>query len=204
MTEETYCATWTTCQIVNPAATDIIKGTLGIIGRKYFDESSDYRSIASLSVLHKFSMPHGYLLKVLRVYKVNHIIIEFLEHAMGRWNVRLCAGKETNDRIPIKRWIFQGDTLSPPWFCLGLHILSRQLNKIKNEIGYRIKSRDAEIFINHLTYMDDIKLYFPQQRETTQSSKNDPPIQQINWNRVWMAKCKVVNINSEKLCKNAG
>lgn len=60
--------------------------------------------------------------------------------------------------IPIKRGIFQGDSLSALWFCLALNPLSNILKQTKH--GYQIRSQKRTLHtINHLFYMDDIKIY---------------------------------------------
>ncbi|TLM35229.1 hypothetical protein FEC24_18950, partial [Acinetobacter baumannii] len=50
---------------------------------------------------------------------------------------------------------FQGDSLSPLWFCLGLNPLSTLLKD--STLGYRLR-RGAEA-ISHLLFMDDLKLF---------------------------------------------
>ena len=56
--------------------------------------------------------------------------------------------------IRIKRGIFQGDSLSPLLFTMSLNPLSIELNKTK--YGYQL---DKQAKINHLFYVDDLKLY---------------------------------------------
>lgn len=64
---------------------------------------------------------------------------------------------ETSD-IQIKRGIFQGDSLSPLWFCLSLNPLSKRLND--TNYGYKIKNKHTnDVTLSHLLYMDDIKIY---------------------------------------------
>ena len=56
--------------------------------------------------------------------------------------------------IRIKRGIFQGDSLSPLLFTMSLNPLSQELQK--TEYGYQL---DEQTKINHLFYVDDLKLY---------------------------------------------
>ena len=56
--------------------------------------------------------------------------------------------------IRIKRGIFQGDSLSPLLFTMSLNPLSMELNQTK--YGYQL---DKQTKINHLLYVDDLKLY---------------------------------------------
>jgi len=60
--------------------------------------------------------------------------------------------------IPIKRGTFQGDSLTPLWFCLALNPLSAALSR--SSYGYEVRgSRLKGYKINHLLYMDDKKVY---------------------------------------------
>jgi hypothetical protein len=56
--------------------------------------------------------------------------------------------------IKINRGIFQGDSLSPLLFCMALISLTSELNGSKR--GYQAYGTEREI--NHLLYMDDLKL----------------------------------------------
>ncbi|XP_041986276.1 uncharacterized protein LOC121738355 [Aricia agestis] len=59
------------------------------------------------------------------------------------------------DPIQTNCGLFQGDSLSPLLFCLAINPLSQILNKYTNK-GYQLKDSAN---INHLLYMDDLKLY---------------------------------------------
>ncbi|XP_050549514.1 uncharacterized protein LOC126910674 [Spodoptera frugiperda] len=105
------------------------------------------------------SVPHSWLVYILQHYKIHPSIIQFLIESMKHWNTKIKLGKlvET-DPIPIRRGIFQGDALSPLWFCLALNPLSNLLNSSK--AGLTIQGNDSPDFeLTHLMFMDDIKLY---------------------------------------------
>mgnify|MGYP000904802047 CR=1 FL=1 len=62
--------------------------------------------------------------------------------------------------IQIRRGIFQGNTLSPLWFCLAVNPLYTLLKE--TSLGFNIRNnRRAMYNVPHLLYMDDIKLYAP-------------------------------------------
>ena len=67
--------------------------------------------------------------------------------------------------VNIKRGIFQGDSLSPLLFILALDPLSRLLNNMNT--GYNIYKRNdrRRYLVNHLLYMDDLKLYNSNQKD---------------------------------------
>ena len=103
------------------------------------------------------SVPHGWILKAMELYKFSPVIIKFLKHSMSLWKTRLFLhhsnGTLESKDIPIKCGIFQGDSLSPLLFCLALTPLSAELHN--TTYGYKINNA----VIDHLFYMDDLKLY---------------------------------------------
>ncbi|KAA5587121.1 hypothetical protein F3H15_36965, partial [Pseudomonas aeruginosa] len=106
------------------------------------------------------SVPHTWLMRVLELYKINPILCSFLSSCMGQWSTFLSQpGQMTSSAAPnlirIKRGIFQGDSLSPLWFCLARNPLSTLLKD--STLGYRLR-RGAEA-ISHLLFMDDLKLF---------------------------------------------
>ncbi|XP_044766184.1 uncharacterized protein LOC123322306 [Coccinella septempunctata] len=102
------------------------------------------------------SVPHSWLIKILKIYKVNEQIIRLLQFLMSTWRTKITvAGHSTpGHTVKIRRGIFQGDGFSPRWFCLALNILSKLLNR--SAYGY---SMNESVKLSHLFYMDDIKLY---------------------------------------------
>lgn len=59
--------------------------------------------------------------------------------------------------ISIEKGIFQGNCLNALWFCMSLKLLSNLLKT--TNIGFD-KRYDRSLYkINHLVYMDDLKLY---------------------------------------------
>ena len=81
---------------------------------------------------------------------------------MKKWTstlqVKAKNNQITSNPIRIQQVLYQGDGLSPLWFCLALNPLSHLLNR--TNYGFVIHSGNQEIQrLNHLIYMDDIKLY---------------------------------------------
>ncbi|XP_063891684.1 uncharacterized protein LOC135117143 [Helicoverpa armigera] len=117
------------------------------------------------------SIPHTWLIQILHIYKINPKIIDFLHHIMARWKTTLHLHYNndtiTTRQISIRKGIYQGDSLSPLWFCLALNPLSNLLNNC--QAGYPLKHTTTdEITISHLIYMDDIKLYTKTEKEMKQ------------------------------------
>ena len=69
--------------------------------------------------------------------------------------VDLTCNSQSLGGVDIKRGIFQGDSLSPLLFVLCLIPLTVILHKL--ESAYQFSSNKENI--NHLLFMDDIKLY---------------------------------------------
>jgi hypothetical protein len=73
-------------------------------------------------------------------------------------NIFINNSQIQSEIINIRRGIFQGDSLSPLWFCIALNPLSKLLNR--TEMGLELKSKNKSIFkLTHLFFMDDLKLY---------------------------------------------
>ena len=80
---------------------------------------------------------------------------------MKTWIVELIAGGRSLAEIMIQRGIFQGNALSPLLFIIGLMPLKHIFRKCTT--GYKL-SRSQEK-IDHLMYMDDIKLFVKNEKE---------------------------------------
>ena len=104
------------------------------------------------------SVPHSWILACLRMYKINPVVTTFVEASMRQWKTNMVLVHESGvlktGPISIKRGIFQGDSLSPLLFTMSLNPLSRELQK--TGYGYQL---DKQTKINHLFYVDDLKLY---------------------------------------------
>jgi hypothetical protein len=114
------------------------------------------------------SVPHSWIIECLRMYNINPVVVNFLERTMPRWKtVMSLKGQDstlTTREISIKRGIFQGDTLSPLLFCLALNPLSTEL--ARTDCGYYVgKGKNEDHCMNHLLYMDDLKLYASNEKQ---------------------------------------
>ena len=76
---------------------------------------------------------------------------------MTNWKTELTSGGETLGTVKIERGIFQGDSLSPLLFVMIMIPLSMILEKMCTKCGYAMQKRGK--VINHLLFMDDLKLY---------------------------------------------
>ena len=74
---------------------------------------------------------------------------------MKTWREQLAAGGETSVDVKIQRGTFQGDALLPFLFVLAMMPLDLILWKCARSYKFT-KSQEK---INHLMYMDNIKLF---------------------------------------------
>ena len=95
------------------------------------------------------------------MYKISHEVINFIEKTKQTWRVELTAGGRSLAETKIQRGIFQGDALSPLLFIIAMMPLNHILRKCTARY---LLSRSQEK-INHLMYMDDIKLFSKNEKE---------------------------------------
>ena len=99
-------------------------------------------------------VPNSWILESLRIIGAAENIVRLLENSMKNWKTQLTANGADLGTVQIKRGIFQGDSLSPLLFVTSLIPVTIILRSLKQ--GY---SLDKKTKINHLLYMDDLKLY---------------------------------------------
>ena len=106
-------------------------------------------------------VPQSWIMHCLKMYKISHGVINFIEQTMKTWRVELTAGGRSIAETKIQKGIFQGDALSPLLFIISIMPLNHVLRKFTT--GYKL-SRSQEK-INHLMYMDDIKSFAKNEKE---------------------------------------
>ena len=83
---------------------------------------------------------------------------QFLLSSAKKWKTELTSCGQQLGVVNIKRGIFQGDSLSPLLFVLCMVPLSLVLRRSK--AGYEWGGGGGREFkINHLLFMDDLKLF---------------------------------------------
>jgi hypothetical protein len=109
------------------------------------------------------SVPHSWLVQSMQLYKISPNIIQFMKTTMPNWKTQINLRHENGvmiiENVKIKRGIFQGDSLSPLLFCLAVDPLSKILNASKTGYNMYGRKRENKNIINHLLYMDDLKLF---------------------------------------------
>ena len=83
-------------------------------------------------------------------------------NSMQQWRLSLSANGEDMGEVNVKRGIFQGDSLSPLLFLLSMVPLSLILKKVNACYKWGKK----EYKLNHLLFMDDLRLYAKSEEQT--------------------------------------
>ena len=95
------------------------------------------------------------------MYKISDEVINFIEKTMKTWRVELTAGEKSLAEAKIQCGIFQGDAQSPLLFIIVMMPLNHILRKWT--AGYKLRKSHEKI--DHLIYMDNIKLFAKNTKE---------------------------------------
>ena len=88
-------------------------------------------------------VPQSWIIKCLKMYKISHEVINFIEKIMKTWGVELTAGGKSLTETKIQRGIFQGDALSPLLFIIAMMPLNHILRKCT--AGYKVDCKKRSI-----------------------------------------------------------
>ena len=106
-------------------------------------------------------VPQSRIINCLKMYKLSHEVINFIKKTMKTWRVELKAGGRSLDEAKIQRGTFQEDALLPLQFIIAMMPLNYISRKCTT--GYKLSRLQEKI--NHLKYMDDIKLFAKNEKE---------------------------------------
>ena len=106
-------------------------------------------------------VPQSWMIHCLKMYKISHKVINFIEKTRQTWRVELTAGGRSLAETKFQRGIFQGDALSPLLFIIAMMPLNHIVRKCT--AGHKLSGSQEKI--NHLMYMDDIKLFAKNEKE---------------------------------------
>ena len=119
-----------------------------------FERCHKNLSMAWLDFRKAFDLvPHDWVLYCLQHFGVHKQLCSFIQSSMDLWATTLYIKDTSYGSIQIQRGIFQGDSLSPLFFVLSLIPLSFLLCSSGKD--YQLTK---DCMVNHLLYMDDIKL----------------------------------------------
>ena len=114
------------------------------------------------------TVPHSWIVESLKKFGIAENLIHLLSICMAKWKTNLMANKKSLGSVAVKRGIFQGDSFSPLLFVIALIPISMALRKIK--MGYKLGKNTPSL--NHLFFMDDLKVYGKSEERDRFTCKN--------------------------------
>ena len=121
---------------------------------------------------------------------------------MGKWKTELTAGGGVLGTVDMKRGIFQGDSLSPLLFVMVMIPLSMILNRDESIKGVQLGN--ANRLVNHLLFMDDLKLYARNEDQLASLLSVVEGYSRDIGMEFGMEKCAVLTIEGGKRVKREG
>ena len=74
-------------------------------------------------------VPQSWIINCLKMYKISHEVIYFIEETTKTWRVEMTAGGRSLDKTKIQSGVFQGDAQSPILFIITMMPLNHILRK---------------------------------------------------------------------------
>ena len=106
-------------------------------------------------------VPHSWIIATMGMVGLADNIIGLITQSMNKWKTNLYADGKLLGSVPIRRGTFQGDSLTPLLFVIALLPLTHILRE--TGMGYQLRKNGAKV--NHLLFMDDLKLYGKNDKE---------------------------------------
>lgn len=135
-------------------------------------------------------IPHPGILECLGLFGVAQKITTLLKDSMNGWQRELTSYGKSLGSVFIKRGIFQWHFLSLLLFVVSMIPLTLILRKC--EAGYMYTNKTK---INHLLFMDDLKLY-PRSESQLDSETGTENIQQRHQNENWDRRVRCLGLES--------
>ena len=145
-------------------------------------------------------VPHSWLSECMHMFGIASNVEKMLIASMQGWQTELTCCNETLGQVKFRRGIFQGDSLSPLLFVMSMIPLNLSLRKIK--VGYKFNSNKEEI--NHLMFMDDIKLVAKDERGLDSLIQTVRVISTDIGMKFGLEKCAMLVMKKGKVSKSDG
>ena len=165
------------------------------------DSKKKHRNLAMAWVDYRKAydmVPHSWIIESLRLAHVAQNIIDFIERSMNNWKTDLTACGQILGTVSIKRGIFQGDSLSPLIFILCIIPMTKILRNMR--AGYML----GNVKVNHLLFMDDLKVFGKNEKEIDSLIKTVEVFSCDIGMEFGIKKCGVACVKRGKLSKAEG
>ena len=106
-------------------------------------------------------VPHSWIITTMGMVDLADNIIGLIKQSTNKWKTNLYADGKLFGSLPNSRGIFQGDWSSPVLFVIALLPLTHILRE--TGMGYQLEKNGAKV--NHLSFVDDLKLHGKNDKE---------------------------------------
>ncbi|KAG0435495.1 Retrovirus-related Pol polyprotein from type-2 retrotransposable element R2DM [Dictyocoela muelleri] len=103
------------------------------------------------------SVPFKYINNILSRLNLPRNFIELIKNSQSNLEINITQNRNIIGSFKPRRGILQGDSLSPLLFTLCMEPISRVLNE-RDDLKLKMNYNNKELQINHLFYMDDLKI----------------------------------------------
>ena len=153
----------------------------------------DYRKAYDL-------VPHSWVNEYMDMFGIAENLRMFLQKSMQQWRLSLTANGEDLAEVNVKMGIFQGDSLSPLLFVLSMVPLSLILKMVNACYKWRTK----EYELNHLLFVDDLKLYAKSEEQTNTLARTVHVFSTDIGMGFEIKKCGILTMKRGKIVKSEG
>lgn len=101
------------------------------------------------------------IIESMKMFGLADNLVNFIRTSMKDWATELFCNNSHLGKVNIRRGIFQGDSFSPMLFVIALIPITLVLRKIN--MGYKL-TKEGPV-INHMFFMDDLKLFARNENE---------------------------------------
>ncbi|KAK6050692.1 hypothetical protein COOONC_11803 [Cooperia oncophora] len=193
--------------VLPPEQVALRKGIWGCTHAHILDQTICKDALRRKNVLHTLwvdmtkafdSVSHGAIKWILARAGVASPTRRLLSVIMSKQSVRYC-GRQNGKMVKSEpRGVMQGDTLSPLLFCMAIAPISAWLRN--NVSPYRTSTGaltlpEGPLEINHLFYMDDLKVYSPRWDDIVKAQEGIQKVAGELGLRMNPSKCAVNSLN---------